>query len=69
MPGERLTLRREVDAKVRSAALLSHERALRDEPSEQVRCRAEPLEAGSVANEPTVFPDPLSKLSCHGLRR
>jgi len=69
MPGERLALQRKVDAKVRSAALLSHERALRDEPSQEMRRRAESLEAGRVANEPTVFPEPLSKLSCHGLRR
>ena len=58
---------RAVCAEVRSAALVSHERALGDEPREEVRRAAEALEAGGVANEPRVLPKGLPKGRGHML--
>ena len=60
-------LGRAVCAEVRSAALVSRERALGDEPREEMRCPAKTLEPGAVANEPRVLPKGLAKGRGHML--
>ena len=62
VPLEGLALGREVDAEVGAAALLARERALGDEPCEQVRRRAQALEPGGVADEPAVAPERAAEL-------
>ena len=60
-------LGRAVCTEVRSAALVSRERTLGDEPREEVRCPAKTLEPRGVANEPRVLPKGLAKGRSHML--
>ena len=57
VPLEGLALRREVGPEVRAAALLARERALGDEPRQQVRRVEELREPGRVADEAAVAPE------------
>ena len=56
-----------VCAEVRSAALVSRERALGDEPREEMRRPAKVLEPSAVANEPSVLPKGPAKGGGHML--
>src|SRR3970282_1673249 len=68
MTDERLALGREVGAEVRAATLRPHDRALRDQPGQQMRRRSEPLEAGSIPDQSAVAPEPPTQRGSHGLR-
>ena len=66
MPLERAVLGWEIDAEVRPATLLSRERALGDEPSQEMGGGAEPLETGGIADEAAVRPDGMAELAGDG---
>lgn len=69
MPLEGVVLHWEVDAEVRSTALLTGVRALGNEPGEQMRCRLQPLETSRIAYQAAVFPEPVTEVGGHSLRR
>ena len=61
------TLGREVRAEVRATALLACERALGNEPREEVRRVEEMPEPFGVADETAVVPERRAELGCHVL--
>ena len=73
MARERGVLVRKVGAEVRSPALGAGERALGDQPGQEMATLAQALEAGAVADEAGVLPESPAKLrrdrlsTLHGL--